>query len=60
MDDNRNPIEKQPGERPPGKYHYNPGNQSGKTADVVIKPESERDNSSEEVRAHRAQHDAKR
>ena len=30
MADNKNPNEKQPGEKPEGKYHYNPGNQSGK------------------------------
>lgn len=28
---NRNPNEKQPGEKPEGTYHFNPGNQSGKT-----------------------------
>jgi hypothetical protein len=25
MANNRNPSEKQPGEKVPGKYHYNPG-----------------------------------
>jgi hypothetical protein len=34
MADNNNPNEKQPGEKPPGKYHYNPGNMSGKTIDI--------------------------
>ena len=27
---NNNPNEKQPGEKPEGTYHFNPGNQSGK------------------------------
>ncbi|MDA9497396.1 hypothetical protein ABH999_004424 [Bradyrhizobium yuanmingense] len=27
---NRSPDEKQPGENPEGKYHYNPGNMAGK------------------------------
>jgi len=42
MSDNKNPAEKRPGEKEPGKLHYNPGNQSGKTADKTLsKPESE-------------------
>lgn len=38
------PDEKKPGEKPPGKFHYNPGNMSGKTAEKTtetIKDESE-------------------
>jgi hypothetical protein len=31
MANNNNPNEKQPGEKAEGKYHYNPGNMSGKT-----------------------------
>ena len=27
---NKNPNEKQPGENPEGKYHFNPGNMAGK------------------------------
>ena len=34
MADDKNPNDKQAGEKPEGKYHYNPGNQSGKTADA--------------------------
>jgi len=30
-DKNKNPNEKQPGENPEGKYHFNPGNMAGKT-----------------------------
>jgi hypothetical protein len=40
MADNKNPHQKQPGEKEPGKYHYNPGSQSGKPAEI-FKPESE-------------------
>jgi hypothetical protein len=29
---NKNPNEKQPGENEDGKFHYNPGNMSGKKA----------------------------
>jgi hypothetical protein len=29
--------EKKPGEKPSGKFHYNPGNMSGKEAEVVQK-----------------------
>jgi hypothetical protein len=34
MANNKSPNEKQPGEKAPGKYHYNPGNMSGKSAGV--------------------------
>ena len=30
MANNKNPHERQAGEKPPGKFHYNPGNMSGK------------------------------
>jgi hypothetical protein len=30
MANNKNPDEKQPGENPDGKFHYNPGNMAGK------------------------------
>jgi hypothetical protein len=33
-DNNKNPNEKQPGEKPDGTYHFNPGNQSGKSKTV--------------------------
>jgi hypothetical protein len=35
MADTKNPDEKQPGEKPEGKYHYNPGNQSAKPAEIL-------------------------
>ena len=31
MADSKNPNDKKPGEHAEGKYHYNPGNQAGKT-----------------------------
>jgi hypothetical protein len=33
MTENKNPKQKQPGEKKPGKYHFNPGNMSGKTVE---------------------------
>jgi hypothetical protein len=42
MADNKNPNEKQPGEKPEGKYHYNPGNQSGKTTEDVVKEKAKK------------------
>jgi hypothetical protein len=30
MANNKKPNEKQPGENPEGKYHFNPGNMAGK------------------------------
>jgi len=35
MADNKNPSQKQPGEKQEGKYHYNPGNQSGKELGIA-------------------------
>ncbi len=43
MADNKNPNEKQPGEKPEGKYHFNPGNQSGKITGDAHKKETEKD-----------------
>jgi hypothetical protein len=31
MGNNKDPEKTRPGEMPPGKFHYNPGNMSGKT-----------------------------
>jgi hypothetical protein len=42
MADNKNPNEKQSGEKPEGKYHYNPGNQSGKEAEIVPKEDAQK------------------
>jgi hypothetical protein len=43
MADNKNPNEKQSGEKPEGKYHYNPGNQSGKEAEIVPKEDAQKE-----------------
>ena len=40
MADNKNANEKQQGEHPEGKFHYNPGNQAGKTAEKVDKDDA--------------------
>ena len=42
MNDNKNPSEKQPGEKSEGKEHFNPGNQSGKEAERVPKEETKK------------------
>jgi hypothetical protein len=52
MANNRDPKQKQPGEKPPGKYHYNPGNQSGKTIETT-KPESEQKNNADRINSRR-------
>ena len=43
MGNNKNPNQKQPGEKGPGKFHYNPGNMSGKTSGTVKKDKSDAD-----------------
>ena len=43
MDNNKDPNQKRPGEKEPGKFHYNPGNMSGKTIGTN-KEESEQSN----------------
>ena len=48
MADNVNPDKKQPGENHEGKFHYNPGNQAGKTVEVG-KPDSEQVNNKDRV-----------
>ena len=40
MTDRNNLFGKQPGEKPEGKYHYNPGNQSGKEGAEPVQSES--------------------
>ena len=59
MADNKNPKQKQPGEKEAGKYHYNPGNQSGKTIDIV-KPESEQENNVDRIQNRHEQQGRKR
>jgi hypothetical protein len=59
MADNRNPKQKQPGEKESGKYHYNPGNQSGKTV-PIIKPESAQENNASRIQRRKEQKDLER
>lgn len=59
MANNKNPNQKQPGEKPEGKYHYNPGNQSGKTIEIT-KPESEQKNNVDRIKSRRGAADRKR
>lgn len=47
MANNKNPDEKQPGENPDGKYHYNPGNMAGKTPDDAEQTKEDREVSRE-------------
>ena len=54
MADNKNPNAKQPGEHPEGEYHYNPGNQSGKTAKVAPKDEADESDEPHQERSKRA------
>ena len=42
MADTQKSNQKQPGEHPEGEYHYNPGNQSGKSAKIVPKEEADK------------------
>jgi hypothetical protein len=42
MANNKDPDEKQPGERPDGKFHYNLGNMSGKKPGDVERTEENR------------------
>ncbi|WP_197082750.1 hypothetical protein [Bradyrhizobium sp. LTSP885] len=43
MTNKTNPVEQEPGEKQPGKYHYNPGNMSGKTAEKTDTAKDESD-----------------
>ena len=53
MADNKNPNQKQPGEKEPGTFHYNPGNMSGKTADTSDGKQSPTTSAYETERGHR-------
>jgi hypothetical protein len=48
MADDNNSGAKKPGEKEPGKFHYNPGNQSGKVAEIYT-PEEERVNNRDRI-----------
>jgi hypothetical protein len=55
MADNKDPKQKQPGEKPPGKYHFNPGNMSGKTLE-----QSREESNEDRKEARREEQDRKR
>jgi hypothetical protein len=59
MTENKDPDQKQPGEKEPGKYHFNPGNQSGKTVETS-KPESEQANNKDRIKSRTEEKDQKR
>jgi hypothetical protein len=59
MANNKNPNQRQPGEKEPGKFHYNPGNMSGKTIEIC-KDESERQANKDRIQSRHEQRDPKR
>jgi hypothetical protein len=46
---NKDPNEKRPGENKPGKFHFNPGNQAGKSAEKTLKPQSQQKNNRDRI-----------
>jgi hypothetical protein len=58
MANNKNPNQRQPGEKEPGKFHYNPGNMSGKTIEIC-KDESERQANKDRIQSRHEQRDQK-
>jgi len=55
---NKNSNQKQPGEKKPGKFHYNPGNMSGKTVGIS-KDKSEQQSSADRIHSRHEQQDEK-
>ena len=53
MGDTKKPEPKKPGEKKSGKYHYNPGNMSGKTANIN-KDDSEQQNNIDKIQSRKA------
>jgi hypothetical protein len=49
MANDNNPNKKQPGEKAPGKHHYNPGNMSGKTVKTGEEEASEKKNDGDKL-----------
>ena len=49
---------KKPGEKAEGKYHYNPGNMSGKTIGIV-KDESEQENDIDTIKSRGEKSDSR-
>ncbi|MDX2201832.1 MAG: hypothetical protein NW223_03720 [Hyphomicrobiaceae bacterium] len=50
MADDKSAKQRRPGEKRAGKFHYNPGNMSGKTADNT-KPEEEQRTNRDRIRS---------
>lgn len=48
MDDEKKPLAKKPGEKKPGKFHYNPVNMSGKEAVLQENDETAAENTAEQ------------
>jgi hypothetical protein len=46
--------QKRPGEKQPGKYHFNPGNMAGKTIEIA-KDEAEQKNNVDRIRSRHEQ-----
>lgn len=58
MGNNKNPKEKQPGEKEEGTFHFNPGNMSGKTSGTNKKePENSHAGHESETKKERADGD---
>jgi hypothetical protein len=58
MAESRDTKEKQPAHEDQGKFHYNPGNMSGKTVEVG-KDESEQQANADRIRSRHKEHDGK-
>jgi hypothetical protein len=58
MPDSKDLDQKKPGEKPPGKFHFNPGNMSGKSVKLG-KDQSEVKQTEEEQKAGDNQQDKK-
>jgi hypothetical protein len=56
---NKDPKKKQPGEKEPGTFHYNPGNMSGKTIEIC-KPDSEKRANVDRIQSRGEQQNKKR
>ena len=59
MGDDKGSNERRPGEKKGGKFHYNPGNMSGKPAEI-FKDESERQNNADRIRSRDAEQGEKK
>ncbi len=59
MAKNKLASQKRPGEKDHGKFHYNPGNMSGKTADIC-KDESEQQANRDRIQSRHEKEDRRR